>query len=117
MQSELRKEVGNQSLTLEQRKKLDLTGVKKINSLNNEEFIVVTESGILVEMEKRLPAKRFIPAPTIGSEGGCNECHYMKMVTLENILSCLENESPEIAIDEHTRKVAERSILNMVAIK
>ena len=82
-----------------------------------EEFIVVTESGILVEMEKRLPAKRFIPAPTIGSKGGCNECHYMKMVTLENILSCLENESPEIAIDEHTRKAAERSILNMVAIK
>lgn len=82
-----------------------------------EEFIVVTESGILVEMEKRLPAKRFIPAPTIGSEGGCNECHYMKMVTLENILSCLENEYPEVTIDESTRKAAEQSILNMVAIK
>lgn len=82
-----------------------------------EEFIVVTESGILVEMEKRLPAKRFIPAPTIGSEGGCNECHYMKMVTLENILTCLENESPEVTIDESTRKAAEKSILNMVAIK
>ncbi len=47
MQSELRKEVGNQSLTLEQRKKLDLTGVKKINSLNNEEFIVVTNLGVV----------------------------------------------------------------------
>lgn len=84
---------------------------------NAEEFVVVTESGILVEMEKRLPAKRFIPAPTIGSEGGCNECHYMKMVTLENILTCLENESPEVTIDESTRKAAEKSILNMVAIK
>ena len=82
-----------------------------------EEFIVVTESGILVEMEKRLPDKRFIPAPTIGSEGGCNECHYMKMVTLENILNCLENECPEVIIDEPTRKAAEKSILNMVAIK
>ena len=84
---------------------------------NAEEFIVVTESGILVEMDKRLLAKRFIPAPTIGSEGGCNECHYMKMVTLENILTCLENESPEVTIDEPTRKAAEKSILNMVAIK
>ena len=84
---------------------------------NAEEFVVVTESGILVEMEKRLPAKKFIPAPTIGSEGGCNECHYMKMVTLENILTCLENESPEVTIDEPTRKAAEKSILNMVAIK
>ena len=82
-----------------------------------EEFIVVTESGILVEMEKRLPAKRFIPAPTIGSDGGCNECHYMKMVTLENILSTLENESPEVTIDEPTRKAAEQSILNMLSIK
>ncbi len=82
-----------------------------------EEFVVVTESGIIVEMTKRFPAKRFIPAPTIGSECGCNECHYMKMVTLENILSCLENESYEVSIDETTRKAAERSILNMVAIK
>ena len=84
---------------------------------NAEEFVVVTESGILVEMEKRLPAKKFIPAPTIGSEGGCNECHYMKMVTLENILTCLENESPEVTINEPIRKAAEKSILNMIAIK
>ena len=78
---------------------------------------MATESGILVEMEKRLPAKQFIPAPTIGSEEGCNECHYMKMVTLENILSTLENESPEVTIDEPMRKAAEQSILNMVSIK
>jgi quinolinate synthase len=41
----------------------------------------------------------------------------MKMVTLENIHACLENESPEVEIDEPTRKAAERSIINMVAIK
>lgn len=80
-------------------------------------FIVVTESGILVEMKKRYPDKNFIPAPTISSNGGCNECHHMKMITLENILSCLENESPEVYVDEPTRKAAEKSILNMVAIK
>ena len=84
---------------------------------DTEEFIVVTESGILVEMEKRFPTKKFIPAPTVCSIGQCNECHYMKMVTLDNILSCLENESPEISIDEPVRKAAEQSILNMVAIK
>lgn len=81
-----------------------------------DEFIVVTESGILVEMEKRFPQKRFIPAPTLNSNG-CNECRDMKKITLENILSCLEQESPEISIDEATRKAAERSIINMVAIK
>jgi quinolinate synthase len=41
----------------------------------------------------------------------------MKMVTLESIAACLENESPEIEMDESTRKAAERSILNMIAIK
>ena len=82
-----------------------------------EEFIVVTEAGILAEMRKRFPEKSFIPAPPEDSTCACNECRYMKMVTLENILSCLENESPEVHLDEQVRKAAERSIQNMVAIK
>lgn len=82
-----------------------------------EEFIVVTEAGILAEMRKRYPEKNFIPAPPEDSTYACNECHYMKMVTLENILSCLENESPEVMLDEDVRRAAERSIQNMVAIK
>jgi quinolinate synthase len=41
----------------------------------------------------------------------------MKMVTLEKIVECLENEAPEIEIEESVRKAAERSILNMIAIK
>lgn len=81
------------------------------------EFIVVTEAGILAEMRSRYPEKNFIPAPPIDSTCGCNECRYMKMVTLENILECLEKESPEIVLDEQVRLAAERSILNMVAIK
>jgi quinolinate synthase len=68
-------------------------------------------------MRKRYPEKQFIPAPPIDSTCGCNECRYMKMVTLENILECLENESPEVEMDEAVRVAAERSILNMVAIK
>ena len=82
-----------------------------------EEFIVVTEAGILAEMRKRYPEKTFIPAPPVDSTCACNECHYMKMVTLENILSCLESESPEVVLDEDVRRAAERSIQNMVAIK
>ena len=82
-----------------------------------KEFIVVTEAGILAEMQKRYPDKQFIPAPPMDSTCGCNECHYMKMVTLEIILSCLESESPEVLLDEEVRRAAERSIQNMVAIK
>ena len=80
-------------------------------------FIVVTESGILAEMKKRYPAKTFIPAPPDDETCACNNCRYMKMVTLENICACLENEAPEIVLDEEVRRSAERSILNMIAIK
>lgn len=80
------------------------------------EFIVVTESGIIVEMEKRFPDKKFIPAPAV-HEASCNECRYMKMITLENILACLENEAPEVNLDEEVRQAAERAIENMIAIR
>ncbi len=82
-----------------------------------EEFIVVTEAGILAEMRKRYPEKTFIPAPPEDSACACNECCYMKMVTLENILACLESESPEVVLNEDVRRAAARSIQNMVAIK
>ena len=81
------------------------------------EFIVVTEAGILAEMHKRYPDKLFIPAPPDDETCGCNNCRYMKMVTLENICSALEKESPEILLDEQVRRAAERSIRNMIAIR
>lgn len=81
-----------------------------------EEFIVVTESGILAEMRKRYPDKVFIPAPPLDSTCGCNECRFMKMVTLEKVRDALLNESPEVVIDEVTRKAAEKSILAMTAV-
>lgn len=82
-----------------------------------EEFIVVTEAGILTEMQRRYPSKTFIPAPPDDASCGCNNCRFMKMVTLENICSALENEAPEILLDEQVRRAAERSILNMIALK
>ena len=73
-----------------------------------DEFIVVTESGILAEMKKRYPGKTFIPASPDDETCGCNNCKYMKMVTLENICACLENESPEIVLDEEVRRLFDR---------
>ena len=81
------------------------------------EFIVVTEAGILSEMRRRYPDKLFIPAPPDDETCGCNNCKYMKMVTLENIAAALENLAPEIVLDEATRRAAERSIRNMIAIR
>ena len=71
-------------------------------SSSQKRFIVVTESGILHEMQKACPDKEFIPVPpeateTIGCH--CNECEYMRLNTLEKLLACLQTEQPEVIID------------------
>lgn len=81
-----------------------------------DEFIVVTEAGILAEMSRRYPTKSFIPAPPVDSTCGCNNCNYMKMITLDNIITTLETMSPRVEIDDDVRVAAERSILNMISI-
>jgi quinolinate synthase len=81
----------------------------------SDTFIVVTEPGILAEMERKYPQKKFLPAPSIEGKA-CNECEYMKMITLDSIIACLENESPTIELDEEVRQKASRSIEAMVKV-
>lgn len=74
-------------------------------------FIVVTESGILYEMQNACPDKEFIPVPpeateTIGCH--CNECEYMRLNTLEKLLACLQTEQPEIIVEP---SLAEKALL------
>lgn len=75
-------------------------------------FIVATESGILHEMQKACPDVAFIPVPAEG--GGCNECEYMRMNTLQKLYDCLLNESNEIVEDESVAKDAIRPIQRML---
>ena len=75
-------------------------------------YIVVTESGILHEMQKACPEVEFIAVPAEG--GGCNECEYMRMCTLQNLHDCLLNESNEIIVDEAVAKDAIRPIQRML---
>lgn len=83
---------------------------------SSQEFIVVTEPGILHRMQRDNPSKTFIPAPPIDSTCGCNDCVYMKMNTLEKIYNCLLYESPEVTIPETERQQALGSILKMLEI-
>lgn len=80
------------------------------------EFIVATESGILHEMQKSCPSKTFIPAPPNDSTCGCNECSYMKLITMEKLYNCLKNESPEITVDPQIAKKAISPINKMLEI-
>lgn len=80
-----------------------------INDSSNT-FIVATESGILHEMQKACPEKTFIPAPPSDSTCACNECSYMKLVTMQKLYDCLKNEAPEIHVDA---EVAEKAIVSI----
>lgn len=79
-------------------------------------FIVATESGILHEMQKSCPEKTFIPAPPSDGTCVCNECSYMKLVTMQKLYDCLLNEAPEIHVDAEVAEKAIRPINRMLEI-
>ena len=86
-----------------------------VNS-EEKEFIVATESGILHEMKKSCPNKNFIPAPPNDSTCACNECNYMRMITLEKLYNTLKYEWPEIIVDEEVAIKAVKPIHKMLEI-
>lgn len=71
-------------------------------------FIVVTESGILFEMQRKCPGKEFIPAPADDSECQCNQCEYMKLNTLRKVYECMRDGKPEIKVSP---EVAAKAVL------
>ena len=81
-----------------------------------QEFIVATESGILTEMQKAAPQKTFIPAPPDDSTCACNECNYMKLITLEKLYNCLKYEWPSVEVEPEVAEKAVRPIQRMLEI-
>lgn len=80
------------------------------------QFIVVTESGILFEMQRACPEKEFIAAPAEDAECQCNVCEYMKLNTLEKVYLALRDEQPEIIVDPEIAGKAIRSIERMLEL-
>ncbi len=76
-------------------------------------FIVATESGMLHRLERELPEKRFIPAPT--DHCACADCRYMKMITLEKLAASLESGGPELLLAPATAEKARLPLERMLA--
>ena len=85
-----------------------------------KEFIVVTESGILHEMQKSCPGVNFIPVPPEVAEGGigcsCNECEFMKKNSLLKIYNALKYEWPTVDVPESIAKNAVKCIEKMLSM-
>ena len=81
-----------------------------------KQFLVVTESGILHQMQKSCPDKEFIPVPPDDSTCACNECNFMKLNTLEKVYNTLKYEWPQVDVPQETAEKALRPINRMLEI-
>lgn len=79
------------------------------------EFIVVTETGILHQMMKNNPNKIFIPAPP-SNACACNDCPHMKLNTLEKVYLALKYEQPEIILPNNLMEAALHPMNRMLDI-
>ena len=70
-----------------------------VNRDEGKVYIIATEPGIIHQMQKSQPEKKFIPAPPKDSTCGCSECNFMKLITVEKIYKSLKFEEPEITVD------------------
>jgi quinolinate synthase len=88
--------------------------LKYVTENDAPEFLVATEPGILHQMEKAAPEKRFIPLPA--DTCACNLCPYMKKNTVEKVYFALRDERPEITLPEDVRAGAERALRRMLEL-
>jgi quinolinate synthase len=79
-------------------------------------YIIATEPGIIHQMKKENPDKIYIPAPPRDSTCGCNECNFMKLITIEKIYNCLKSEKPEIKVNKNLIYKAQKPIKRMLEI-
>jgi quinolinate synthase len=69
---------------------------------DTETFIVLTEPGIIHQMQQRVPQKTLLEVP--GLDGcSCNACPYMRLNTLQKLHDCLSTLEPAIEMEESLR--------------
>ena len=78
-------------------------------------FIVMTEPGVIHQMQRLSPHKIFLAGPDLAG-CACNVCPHMRLNTLEKIHQCLATESPEIHIDPELAKAALKPLAKMMEL-
>ena len=86
------------------------------NKNNGDEFIVLTEPGIIHQMKKLSPDSKFydVPGTKDGACDSCNQCPYMRLNSLEKLYMCMVNKSPHINIDDDLRIRAKKPLDKML---
>lgn len=84
-----------------------------------QEFLVLTEAGIIHQMEKRSPGSIFYPVPSALDGGAClacNTCPYMKLNTMEKLYLCMRDQSPELTLSPELIAAARKPLDRMLEL-
>lgn len=85
--------------------------------MDADTFIVATDLGILHEMQKRSPHKRFLAAPTAGESASCKSCAFcpwMAMNGLKGIEQCLTHHTGEVLLTLELAAAAKKPLQRML---
>lgn len=85
--------------------------------MDTDTFIVATDLGILHEMQKQSPHKRFLAAPTAGESASCKSCAFcpwMAMNGLEGIEQCLTHHAGEVLLTLELAAAAKKPLQRML---
>ena len=82
--------------------------IKYVKENQPKKVMLVTECSMSDNVQSDNPNVKFIKP--------CNLCPYMKKITLEKILNCLENETNEILLDTKIIEAARKSVIRMTEI-
>ncbi len=75
-----------------------------------KEFIVLTERGLLYRLRRDSPLKKFhVPDVAV--------CPPMKMTDTRSVLKALENEGPELLLDDEVIEAARRPLERMISLR
>ncbi|MDA3892546.1 MAG: quinolinate synthase NadA [Salinivirgaceae bacterium] len=83
---------------------------------SSKSYIVATETGIIHQMQKSNASKTFIPAPPDDATCACNDCSFMKLITLKKVYNSLKYETPEIHVANDMREMALKPVKRMLDI-
>jgi quinolinate synthase len=78
-----------------------------------QKYIVVTEVGILHQMQKQAPHKQYIAAPP-DNGCACNECPHMKLNTMEKLYLCMRDKSPSLELNPLLQQAALKPLQRML---
>ena len=78
------------------------------------DFIILTEPGIIHQMKKIAPQHNYLQVPGIDKENAeceyCNNCPHMKLNNLEKLHNALKYQNPEIILNNNLAKKAKKSL-------